>query len=199
MRPQRHPRGDPDPKSPPTRERLPPVEGYGHEYERAQSIPPEGDRERGSVCEANKDRRRGDGEHAHGYGRKRDLALRLILYQRSATTSLKNCPRRGPRFRQVGLPYTGDARANMPSARNAPTDRTQCKGSVTSNRLRIPLSLAIAATSRADSRVFRASPSGRMASSGTPASRRILAATSASLGGCSPTPPVGITSPTSPL
>src|SRR5215210_980832 len=203
MRPKSHPGGDPDPESPSPRERLSPEEGDGQEHDHPQGVSPEGDRERRSIREADKDRSRGDGEHAHGYGRKRDPALRLalprlILYQRSAPISLKSCPRRGPRLLHIGLLYTGEACASKPSTRNASTALTQCKGSVTSNKLRIPLSLAIVATSRADSLVLRASSSSRMSFPETPASRSILAITSASLGGCSPTPPVGIIVSTSP-
>src|SRR5918993_3793603 len=125
------------------------------------------------------------------YGRENNPTPCLILYQARAPLSLTNCPLRDHFLRHIGLLYTGSATASRPTLPKEATVLTQCKGSVTTRTSPMPLWCAISATLKADSQVLLAVSSRRIAASGTPIPRRMPDITTASPGGCSPSPPVG--------
>src|SRR5918995_4655579 len=131
------------------------------------------------------------GQHPDGYGRESAPTPYLILYQIRAPLSLTNCPLRDHFLRHIGLLYTGSATASRPTLPKEATVLTQCNGSVTTRTSPMPLWCATSATLTADSQVLLAVSSRRIAASGTPIFRRMPDITTASPGGCSPSPPVG--------
>src|SRR5215213_3996222 len=191
MGPERHTRGYTCVQGAASREAVPSDERRRQQYGRPEGAPPEGDGNGGGLGQPDEDGGRRDGQHPHGYDRESVPTPCLILYQTRAPLSLTNCPLRNHFLRHIGLLYTGSATASRPTLPKEATVLTQCNGSVTTRTSPMPLCCTISATLTADSQVLLAVSSRRIAASGTPISRRMADITTASPGGCSPSPPVG--------